>query len=110
MKSGRRLLPCLPCLNEQHLFFAESVAPLHRSRACGLRVDPIGLEPYQRRLNRDFFPLELAEQRANNVHIRDGVSEDDYVAMREARDAKLPAPLLLMPSIQVNWRAAASGP
>ncbi len=47
----------------------------------------------------------VAEQRANNVHVKDGVSEDDYVAMREARDAKLPAPLLLMPSIQVNIRA-----
>jgi len=56
---------------------------------------------------RDHYAWEttVAEQRANNVHLRDGVSEDDYVAMREARDAKLAAPLLLMPSIQVNMRA-----
>jgi glyoxylase-like metal-dependent hydrolase (beta-lactamase superfamily II) len=47
----------------------------------------------------------VAEQRAHNVHVKDGVGEDDFVAMREARDAKLAAPLLLMPSIQVNIRA-----
>lgn len=56
---------------------------------------------------REHFAWEstVAEQRANNVHVRDGVGEDEYVAMREARDAKLAAPLLLMPSIQVNIRA-----
>jgi glyoxylase-like metal-dependent hydrolase (beta-lactamase superfamily II) len=56
---------------------------------------------------RDHFAWEttVGAQRAANVHIRDGVSEDDYVAMREARDAKLATPLLLMPSIQVNIRA-----
>jgi len=47
----------------------------------------------------------VAEQRAHNVHVHDGVSEDEFVALREARDAKLEAPLLLMPSIQVNMRA-----
>jgi glyoxylase-like metal-dependent hydrolase (beta-lactamase superfamily II) len=47
----------------------------------------------------------VAEQRAHNVHVHDGVSEDEFVAMREQRDTKLEAPLLLMPSIQVNMRA-----
>ncbi len=47
----------------------------------------------------------VAEQRANNVHLKGGVTEDAYVAMREARDATLQAPLLLLPSIQVNIRA-----
>lgn len=47
----------------------------------------------------------VAEQRAHNPHIRDGVTEDEYVTMREMRDAKLAAPLLLLPSIQVNIRA-----
>ena len=37
--------------------------------------------------------------------VKDGVTEDAFVAMRETRDAKLAAPLLLMPSIQVNMRA-----
>jgi glyoxylase-like metal-dependent hydrolase (beta-lactamase superfamily II) len=44
-------------------------------------------------------------QRQHNVHISDGVSEADFVAMREARDAGLSAPALLTPSIQVNIRA-----
>jgi glyoxylase-like metal-dependent hydrolase (beta-lactamase superfamily II) len=47
----------------------------------------------------------VAEELANNVHIGNGVSEDDYVAMREARDKTLSSPTLLLPSIQVNMRA-----
>jgi glyoxylase-like metal-dependent hydrolase (beta-lactamase superfamily II) len=47
----------------------------------------------------------VAEQRAGNVHAREGVSEDDFVAMRTARDKTLSAPTLLLPSIQVNMRA-----
>ena len=47
----------------------------------------------------------VAEQRARNAHVKDGVSEDALVAMREAKDADLAAPLLLLPSIQVNMRA-----
>ena len=56
---------------------------------------------------RDHYAWEttVAEQRANNVHVHDGVTEDEFVAMRETRDARLAAPLLLMPSIQVNIRA-----
>lgn len=56
---------------------------------------------------RDDYAWEttVGEERARNVHIHDGVSEDDFVAMREARDAKLAAPMLLLPSIQVNIRA-----
>lgn len=47
----------------------------------------------------------VAEQRLENKHVHDGVTEDDFVAMRTARDAKLDAPRLLLPSIQVNIRA-----
>ena len=47
----------------------------------------------------------MAEQRQTNVHVHDGVSEDDFAAMREKRDAGLAAPKLLLPSIQVNIRA-----
>jgi glyoxylase-like metal-dependent hydrolase (beta-lactamase superfamily II) len=47
----------------------------------------------------------VAEERANNVHVGHGVSEDEFVRMREARDKTLAAPTLLMPSIQVNIRA-----
>lgn len=44
----------------------------------------------------------VAEQRAANVHVHDGVSEAGFVAMREARDATLAAPTLILPSLQVN--------
>lgn len=56
---------------------------------------------------RDEYAWEttVAHQRAHNVHIHEGISEDDFVAMREARDATLSAPQLLLPSIQVNIRA-----
>jgi len=48
----------------------------------------------------------VAEQRARNIHVHDGISEDAFVAMRQQRDATLPAPALLLPAIQVNIRAA----
>jgi glyoxylase-like metal-dependent hydrolase (beta-lactamase superfamily II) len=56
---------------------------------------------------RDYFAWEttVGEERAKNVHIHDGVSEDDFVAMRTARDKTLSTPQLLLPSIQVNIRA-----
>ena len=47
----------------------------------------------------------VAEQRAKNIHVRDGVSEDEFVKMRTARDAMLEVPTLILPSIQVNIRA-----
>ncbi|MAA97333.1 MAG: MBL fold metallo-hydrolase [Stappia sp.] len=47
----------------------------------------------------------VAEERANNIHARDGVTEEEFVAMRTARDATLGMPKLIIPSIQVNMRA-----
>lgn len=47
----------------------------------------------------------VAEQRAHNIHVRDGIGEDAFVAMREARDATLEMPRLIIPSLQVNMRA-----
>ncbi|MBU1330034.1 MAG: MBL fold metallo-hydrolase [Gammaproteobacteria bacterium] len=47
----------------------------------------------------------VAEQRANNVHVHDGIGEADFVAMRNARDATLGMPTLILPSVQVNMRA-----
>lgn len=56
---------------------------------------------------RDVFAWEstVAEQRAHNPHVKDGVTEDEFVAFRTKRDATLSAPMLLLPSIQVNIRA-----
>ncbi|MFM8745203.1 MAG: MBL fold metallo-hydrolase, partial [Aestuariivirga sp.] len=47
----------------------------------------------------------VGEEIDRNVHVHDGVSEEEFVKMRTARDATLAAPALLMPSIQVNMRA-----
>jgi glyoxylase-like metal-dependent hydrolase (beta-lactamase superfamily II) len=47
----------------------------------------------------------VAAQKASNVHVHDGVSEVDFVALRRARDATLAMPVLLLPSVQVNMRA-----
>ena len=56
---------------------------------------------------RDHYVWEttVAEQRRANIHAHDGVSEDDFVAMRETRDATLAMPRLILPSVQVNMRA-----
>jgi glyoxylase-like metal-dependent hydrolase (beta-lactamase superfamily II) len=52
----------------------------------------------------------LADQRARNVHIHDGVTEAEFVAMRRKRDATLAPPALILPSLQVNIRAGALPP
>jgi glyoxylase-like metal-dependent hydrolase (beta-lactamase superfamily II) len=47
----------------------------------------------------------IAAQKLGNIHVRDGVSEDDFVSVRTARDATLAMPALLLPSVQINIRA-----
>lgn len=56
------------------------------------------------------WETSVGEQRRSSVHVHDGVSEDEFVAMREKRDAGLSTPRLLLPSIQVNIRAGAFQP
>ena len=51
------------------------------------------------------WETSVAEERAHNIHVRDGVTEDDFTAMRTARDATLSMPRLILPSVQVNMRA-----
>lgn len=52
----------------------------------------------------------VADQRASNIHIHDGVTEDAFVAMRSKRDAGLSMPNLILPSVQINIRAGAMPP
>lgn len=59
---------------------------------------PTGRATYQ-------WETSVAQQRAGNIHVHDGISEDDFVTMRTARDKTLEAPLLILPSLQVNIRA-----
>jgi len=65
---------------------------------CHDYLPPSGREEYH-------WETMVAEQRAANIHIRDGIGEEEFVAMREARDKGLAAPRLLLPSVQVNIAA-----
>lgn len=56
------------------------------------------------------YMTTVAEQRAANIHVRDGISEEEFVAMRQARDATLSMPTLILPSVQVNMRAGEMPP
>lgn len=50
------------------------------------------------------YETSVNEQRLRNMHVRDGISEDEFVSMRTARDATLSLPTLMIPSVQVNMR------
>ena len=52
----------------------------------------------------------VADQRAHNVHMHDGIGEAEFIAMRTARDKTLEAPQLILPALQVNIRAGALPP
>lgn len=56
------------------------------------------------------FETTVRAERTRNIHVADGTSREDFIAMREARDATLAVPKLLLPSIQVNIRAGALPP
>lgn len=51
------------------------------------------------------YMTTVAEQRASNIHVKEGISEDSFVSMREARDATLDMPVLILPSVQINMRS-----
>ena len=56
------------------------------------------------------YLTSIGEQRQRNIHVQDGISEAQFVAKREARDATLAMPRLILPSIQVNIRAGQMPP
>jgi len=51
------------------------------------------------------FVSSVADKREKNLHVRNGISEEAFVAMRQARDATLDMPTLILPSVQINMRA-----
>ena len=57
-------------------------------------------------VNRTVFAWEttIGAQKSDNIHVHDGVMEDDFVAMRTKRDATLDLPTLILPSVQINVR------
>jgi glyoxylase-like metal-dependent hydrolase (beta-lactamase superfamily II) len=56
------------------------------------------------------FETTVAEQREKNIHVHDGVTETEFVAMRSKRDTTLEMPVLILPSVQVNIRAGEMPP
>lgn len=85
-RSVRRLLS-LPA--ETRLFMCHDYPPAGRSPA---------------------WQTTVAEQRAHNIHVHDGVTEQTFVELRNQRDATLEMPVLILPSVQVNIRAGALPP
>ncbi|MCX7274016.1 MAG: MBL fold metallo-hydrolase [Burkholderiales bacterium] len=63
---------------------------------------PAGREPA--------FQTTVADQRARNIHVHDGITEAQFVEMRTRRDATLEMPTLILPSVQINIRAGAMPP
>ena len=51
------------------------------------------------------FESTVAAQRANNIHVHDGITEAQFVEMRTQRDATLDMPTLILPAVQINIRA-----
>ncbi len=56
------------------------------------------------------WETSVADEKQHNIHVGHGTSEDEFVAMREARDATLSMPKLIIPSLQVNMRAGRMPP
>ena len=67
-------------------------------------------EPLPKPTRQPAWQTTVAEQRAHNIHVHDGIGEDAFVAMRTARDATLDVPTLILPAIQVNVRAGQMPP
>jgi len=83
-RSIRRLFDTLP--GDTRVFVCHDYGPGGREVAC---------------------QTTIGEQKRANIHVRDGMAEDDFVAVREARDATLSMPALILPSVQVNIRGGA---
>jgi glyoxylase-like metal-dependent hydrolase (beta-lactamase superfamily II) len=83
-RSIRRLYDTLP--DDTRVFVCHDYGPGGREVAC---------------------ETTLAAQKRGNIHVRDGIGEDEFVAMRQARDATLPMPALILPAVQTNIRAGA---
>ncbi len=56
------------------------------------------------------FETTVAQQRSDNIHVREGISEDQFIEMRTRRDATLEMPVLILPSVQINIRAGQMPP
>jgi glyoxylase-like metal-dependent hydrolase (beta-lactamase superfamily II) len=87
-------------------------ATLYRSIRKILALPPetrifVGHDYLPKGRDKPAWETTVDEQRAQNVHVRDGVGEEEFVKMRKARDKTLAAPKLILPSLQVNIRGGA---
>ena len=92
-----------------------SAAELYRSALRIMALDPktrifVGHDYLPAGRSEIRWETTVAQQRAGNVHVHDGVSEAEFIALRTARDATLAAPQMILPSLQVNIRAGALPP
>ena len=78
---------------------------MHRLLALPLETTMYVCHDYPPAARQPRWQTTVAEQRAHNIHVHDGIGENEFVAMRKARDATLEVPTLILPSIQVNVRA-----
>ena len=78
---------------------------IHKVLALPLETQIFVCHDYPPASRQAQWQTTVGEQRAKNIHVRDGISEEQFVAMRAARDATLEMPTLIIPAIQVNVRA-----
>ena len=78
---------------------------IHKILALPLETKMFVCHDYPPTTRAPHWQTTVGEQRTSNIHVRDGISEDEFVAMRTARDATLGMPTLILPAIQVNVRA-----
>ena len=87
-----------------------SAAVLHDSLQRVLALDPatrmfVGHDSGAGGKREPAWETTVAEQRSNNIYSRGGISQSEFIARREARDAQLSTPRLMLPAMQVNIRA-----
>lgn len=78
---------------------------IHKVLALPLETNIFVCHDYPPASRQAQWQTTVGEQRAKNIHVHDGISEEQFVAMRAARDATLEMPSLIIPAIQVNVRA-----
>lgn len=80
---------------------------IHRLYELGDQTRVYVCHDYQPNGRKLEFETSIGEQKAQNIHVNTSVSEAEFVALREKRDAQLAMPKLILPSLQVNIRAGA---
>ena len=78
---------------------------IHKVLALPLETKVFVCHDYPPKSRAAQWQTTVGEQREKNIHVHDGISEDQFVVLRAARDATLEMPALIIPAIQINMRA-----